>query len=288
MRRDYAMENKSLTWPQCEGRGELAIGVGTRLGSCQITDRIGEGGRATVYRGRHQGLDTDVAVKVPFNGGGVGRDEILAEARQLARLVHPGIIRVMDAATAPVPHMLMELVDGSDLAARIKRGHFLWAEALPIVGQIADALAQVHRLGMVHRDVKPQNVLVGPDGTVKLIDFGLACAMSPHGSGGAAGTLAYMAPEQGRAAAALDQRADLYSLGVLFFEMVTGRLPFEAASVVEMMNLHELAPVPQPKAFAPELPDAVAGLILRLLSKRPRDRFGSSSELRRAMDPLAA
>jgi serine/threonine protein kinase len=285
MQRDRAVEHDTQTWPHRQGRDQPAIGAGTRLGSCDIIKAIGAGGRATVYLAHHCGLDVEVAVKVPLAGVGAGRDEILAEGRLLARLRHPDIISILDAAITPVPHLVMEYFNGPNLADRIQRERFRWAEARHIVGKIADALAPLHQLGMVHRDVKPQNVLVGANGPVKLIDFGMACAMTPHGIGRVAGTPEYMAPEQGRAAA-LDQRADLYTLGVLAFEMVTGRLPFQGASALQLMNLHELAAVPPPKAFAPELPDAVASLILRLLSKRPSDRFGSCHELRRALDAL--
>src|SRR5262245_33154979 len=228
----------------------MALAPGTRIGAYEIASSIGAGGMGEVYRAKDLRLKREVALKVLSPAVAGDRDRLARfqrEAELLAALNHPNIAQihgVEDAAGSLV--LVMELVDGEDLAARIARGPIPLDEALPIARQIADALEAAHERGIVHRDLKPANVKVRPDGTVKVLDFGLAkeAAGAGSSSGGAEGltnsptitspamtaagvilgTAAYMSPEQARGRP-VDRRADVWAFGALLYEMLTGTRP---------------------------------------------------------------
>ncbi|MBE7454953.1 MAG: serine/threonine protein kinase, partial [Kofleriaceae bacterium] len=206
---------------------------GATLGGYQLGERIGAGGMGTVYRAR--GTGGDVAIKVLRPGLGVDRAAALArfarEAAALRRLYHPNVVRFLDhGQEGDVAYLVTELVDGRDLAQRLAAGPLPLAEIVDVMGQVCDGVAAAHAAGIVHRDLKPANILVGPAG-VKVADFGLA-QLGPDAAvttltrtDVAMGTFHYLAPEQRKDARTVDHRADIWALGVILYELVTGELP---------------------------------------------------------------
>ncbi|MDR2253413.1 MAG: protein kinase, partial [Bifidobacteriaceae bacterium] len=219
----------------------------------RVEGRIARGGMATVYRATDLRLDRPVAVKVlhPHLADGRGFvDRFRREARSAARLVHPGIVAVYDqGAYGEAPYLVMELVEGSNLR------HVMDSSGLPPVGraldlmaQVLEALAAAHAAGFVHRDVKPENILITPQGKAKVADFGLARAVSEFtaaSSGIVLGTVAYLSPEL-VAQGAADQRADVYAAGVVLFELLTGAQPFTGEQPIQVAFQHVHAPFPRP------------------------------------------
>ncbi len=228
----------------------MSLDPGTHLGPYEITEPIGKGGMGEVYRATDTKLEREVAIKVLPED--VARDaERLArferEAKVLASLNHPNIGHIYGLEEADgVKALVLELVEGPTLADRIAQGPISLDEALPIARQITEALEAAHERGIIHRDLKPANVKVRPDGTVKVLDFGLAKAVLPEAAdsdpsasptltaatqlGVILGTAAYMAPEQARGKP-VDKRADIWAFGVVLFEMLTGRRPFGGKDV---------------------------------------------------------
>jgi len=239
----------------------------------------------TVYRARDPMLDREVAVKILSAKvlGTDGRARLLREAQSIAGLSHPNIVAVHDVGEfEKTPFIVMELVEGKDL-------HQVPPRSLPVIvdlaGQICAALEHAHRHGIVHRDLKPENVLVGPDGTAKLVDFGIARSMASRltGEGQIAGSVFYLAPELALGQE-FDGRADLYSLGVMLYELTTGALPFSAGDPLAVVSQHVHAtPVP-PQAKNSAIPPRLDDLILRLLSKRPEERPDSAAAVQQALE----
>ena len=226
----------------------MGLSAGARLGVYQIVDKLGQGGMGEVYRARDTRLNRDVALKVLPDLFARDPDRLARftrEAQVLASLNHPNIAAIYGIEGDA---LVMELVDGEDLSAMIARGPMPLAEALPIAKQIADALEAAHEQGIIHRDLKPANIKVRADGTVKVLDFGLAKALGPEGGsapdlmnsptltvhatqmGMIIGTAAYMAPEQARGKP-VDRRADIWAFGVVLYEMLTGRRAFDGDDV---------------------------------------------------------
>ena len=224
---------------------------GTRLGAYEVTAQIGAGGMGEVYRAHDTKLGRDVALKVLPEAFAADADRVARfqrEAKTLAALNHPHIAQIygLEDIGAGGRALVMELVEGDDLSQRIARGPMPLDEALPIAKQIADALEAAHEQGIIHRDLKPANIKVRPDGTVKVLDFGLAKAMEPTGvaspsvsqsptiptpamtqAGMILGTAAYMSPEQARGKP-VDKRTDIWAFGCVLYEMLTGRVPLKA------------------------------------------------------------
>jgi predicted ATPase/DNA-binding SARP family transcriptional activator len=247
---------------------------------------LGRGGMGTVYRAHDTVLERDVAIKVldKTGLGTEGRARLLHEARSAARLNHPNIVTVHDVGEADgSPFIVMELVEGEslyDLKLAGDRRPQALDEVVSIARQICAALQHAHTNGIVHRDLKPENVALTPDSTVKLMDFGLARSMASRltGEGTVTGTVFYLAPELalGRD---FDGRADLYALGVMLYELTTGRLPFMADDPVAVISQHLHAPVVPPRAKNDQIPPPLDALIVRLLSKDPADRPASAAEV---------
>lgn len=277
--------------------------MGQTLGQYRILERLGEGGMGEVYRALDELLDREVALKM-LRPELAHRADVLdrfrAEAVMLARLDHPNIARLY-GLTKQDPHffMVMEFVPGQTLLARIRS----WAEApasgsrssrvrdaVDVMAGLLDGLEYAHQRGTVHRDVKPANVIVRPDGQVKITDFGIARVLGSERAtraGHIIGTLEYMAPEQIRGEE-VDARADLYAAGIVFYELLSGRVPFTATTEYEIMRLQIEAPVPALRSVAPDLPGWCEDVIARALAKAPADRFASAAAFRDRLLELVA
>ena len=257
------------------------------LGPYRLLDRVGAGAYAAVYRARHEVMEVERAIKVlrPRAAGSTGhRDQLLREARVAARLRHPNVVGVLDCGVAPdgTAYIVMEYVAGRSLADRLREGVLPPAETLHVADRIAAALDHAHALAVVHRDVKPANVLLGDDGTVRLVDFGIAQAGADPDRDepwAGVGTPAYMAPEQ-----RLGQRAgahtDVYGLATVLYEMLTGRPPYGDGGG---MGVDLTAPAPPASSVNPYLPAAVDGVLAAGLAREPDRRPASAGQLVRAL-----
>jgi ABC-type oligopeptide transport system substrate-binding subunit len=251
----------------------------------RLDAELGRGGMAIVYRARDTLLERDVAVKVMSAAelDTEGRGRLMHEAKAAARLNHPNVVSVYDAGeTDGSPFIVMELVEGDSLHHRRPEN---LDGILAIARQICAALKHAHSSGIIHRDLKPENVLLAPDGTAKLTDFGLARSVASRltSEGTIVGTVFYLAPEQALGQE-IDSRVDLYALGVMLYELTTGRLPFTADDPVAVISQHLHAPVVPPRAKNDQVPPALDTLIVRLLSKDPAGRPGSAAEVLRLLD----
>ncbi len=260
--------------------------IGTLLNERYRLDaEIGRGGMGVVYRGLDTLLERPVAVKLMSAAAldTEGRARLLHEARAAASLNHPNIVSVHDAGEADgSPFVVMELVEGESLHERRPQD---LDEIISIARQVCAALEHAHAHGIIHRDLKPENVQITPDGPAKLMDFGLARSVASRltSEGTIVGTVFYLAPELALGQE-FDGRADLYALGVMLYELTTGRLPFTADDPVAVISQHLHAPVVPPRAKNDEIPPALDGLIVRLLSKVPADRPASSTEVLQVLE----
>jgi tetratricopeptide (TPR) repeat protein len=255
----------------------------------RLDAELGQGGMGVVYRAHDKLLERDVALKILSKAGlgTEGRARLLHEARAAARLNHPNIVGVYDAGEAErLPFIVMELVEGQSLYDRMPE---TLDETIAIARQICTALDHAHASGVVHRDLKPENVLITPDGAVKLTDFGLARSVASRltTEGTISGTVFYIAPEVALGQP-IDGRADLYALGVILYELTTDCLPFGGDDPLAVISQHLYAPVVPPHAHRPDIPPALDALIVRLLSKQPRDRPASAIEVAQALMDLEA
>lgn len=273
--------------------------VGSHIGPYFLQDKLGEGVSSYVYRGWDETRSCPVAVKVVnwlnVHDRPAAMRQLRTEAAALARVKHPAVVRFIDFGFDPRwPYLVTEFFDGRPLGELLRTGGALpvvWS--LYLISQMVDALGAVWRAGLVHRDIKPDNILVGPHGNGKLIDFGLAkaeCLQANQERSGPelAGTAAYVSPEQAKDASIVDHRADVYSLGVTLYEALTGRLPFEGRNRVQVIFQHLTAmPVP-PIQQAPDLPPLASDLCLWMLAKKPEERPQNYEELRQAFDTVMA
>lgn len=260
--------------------------IGMTVGQCTVEELLGRGGMASVYRGRQPHLDRDVAIKIlpaHYAADPAFVERFNLEARSTARLSHPHIVTVHDAGDDDGHlYILMEYVAGGTLRERMAGGQLAMAEVRRIVREVASALDYAHDAQIVHRDVKPANVLMDPTGRTVLSDFGIAkvlqstTALTHAGAG--VGTPEYMSPEQCRGLA-VDARVDIYALGVMIYEMLTGRTPFAADNFTALAHAHLYEPPPPPSHFNPRISPAVQAVILKALEKTPADRFQRASEL---------
>jgi eukaryotic-like serine/threonine-protein kinase len=255
-------------------------------GRYQPEGLVAAGGMGMVFRARDEVLGRPVAVKVMREGRASDRafmERFRREARTAAAVDHPNVATVFDyGEEREQAFLVMELVEGETLAERLRRGGRLpWREACRIGEQVAAGLDAAHRQGLVHRDIKPGNILLARDGQVKLADFGIALSLEDTmpGRDRGLGTASYMAPEQARGGATAPA-TDLYSLGCVLFEAVTGRPPYTGSSPIAVAMQHLNAPVPDPRALLPELPPEVVDLLVRGLQKEPAARFATAAELR--------
>ncbi len=266
--------------------------IGRQLGGYEIISEIGRGGMGVVYRARQLSLDREVALKTLMPG--LALDETLverfeAEARAASRINHPNLVPVYDVGREQDVHYLaMEFVEGQDLATLLHRdGPTDYPEAAAIASQAAAGLGALHRAGVVHRDVKPSNVLVRPDGVVKVTDFGVAllqgAAARLTAEGSTVGTATYMSPEQVRGEE-LDGRSDVYSLGIVLYQMLTGAPPFVADAPLVVMRQHCEEEPPSIRRARPDVPDRLAQVVARCLAKSPDDRYQTAEALAGDLD----
>jgi hypothetical protein len=272
-----------------------ALTPGTVLGGCRIDAVVGRGGMGVVYRARQLDLDRDVALKViapELVEDPQTRKRFLTEARAAGAVEHPNVVPVHGVGVEEGrAYLVMRYVAGDDLRTLVRRQGALAPEhAAAIALQLGDALDAIHRAGYVHRDVKPQNVMVDTAGHVYLSDFGLAkhalATTGPTRSEQWVGTLDYIAPEQIRGER-VDARADVYALGGVVYFMLTGRVPFEREDDQAKMWAHLAGPPPRPSAARPELPAELDAVVLRALAKDPEQRQPSAGDLGRAVRAAA-
>ena len=262
----------------------------------QIIEELGTGGMGRVFRVVDRKLDEEIALKLirPEIARNRSTVERFASELKLARhVVHRNVARMFDLnEEASVPFITMEYVRGENLKRLIRKvGRLAPGQAIPIACQICDGLAEAHRLGIVHRDLKPQNVMIDEDGQAKIMDFGLALLVAAGGAGDGpvsrSGTPAYISPEQIRGMPA-DGRADLYSLGVLIYEMLTGRTPFTALSVEDLVAKHLHEPPRDPREINPGISPELARVVMKCLEKEPDARYQSAGEVLEDLDRLRA
>jgi tRNA A-37 threonylcarbamoyl transferase component Bud32 len=271
--------------------------IGRRLGHCKLLEKVGEGGMGSVYRARHETLDKDVAVKVLAPSFRQDKDlveRMLREARLAARVEHPGVVTVQDAGVEDgIPYLVMPFVRGKNLDDILKeRKRLKPSDALSAVKKAARAFAAAHKLGIVHRDVKPGNLIVTTDGQVKVTDFGLAVAVAAGDprltrADCVVGTPQFMAPEQ-VTGEAVDARSDIYSLGATLYNLVAGVAPFEGGTALSVAMKHaDPAAQPRPiREIVPDLPDGVAALVDRMMAKKPEARFADMESVIKAIEAL--
>ena len=271
---------------------------GQTLGKYRILEPLGSGGMARVYRAYHPQLDRYVAVKVlrsdlmeepEFTG------RFRREAQSVANLRHPNIIQVFDFETQDeASYMVMELMEGDTLKTRMNayrtRGETMpVGEMVRILLDALDGLGYAHSAGMIHRDIKPANILLSGRGQAVLTDFGIAQIVGGTHyttSGALMGTLHYMAPEQGMQKG--DARSDLYSMGIVLYELFTGQPPFDADTPLAILLKHLNDPLPLPRTLNPNIPEPFERVILKALSKRPEDRYQTAADMAQALRLAAA
>ena len=269
--------------------------TGQTLGKYQLVERLGRGGMADVYKGYQPGLDRYIAVKVMHPHLSEDANFITRfrrEAKSVAELRHPYIVQVFDFdVQGENYYMVMEYIEGGRTLKQVLQNLSDHGERLPIeqtldiVAKLADALAYAHNLGMIHRDIKPANVLLATLDRPVLSDFGIARLITQSGltvSGTLVGTPAYMSPEQGRGEQ-LDARSDIYSLGIVLYEMLTGRPPYDADTPYAIILKHINDPLTPPHVLTSPMPEAVERIVLRCLAKDAADRFASMADLRDAL-----
>ena len=264
--------------------------IGTEIGNYRIVDKLGAGGMGVVYKAIDTHLDRVVAIKAlnpEFSQNPELLERFRGEARAQAQLNHPNLATlyaflVQDGAA----YMVMEFVDGETFHAMLKaRGPIPAAEAVPLFRQALAGIGHAHRLGIVHRDIKPTNIMLNRDGIVKVMDFGLAKVAGGHGmtrSGVRLGTAYYMSPEQ-VLVKPVDARSDIYSLGVTLYEMLTGQVPFQADSEFEILNDHVNTP-PPPPSRQHRIPQGVEDAVMKALAKNPDQRFQTAEQFSAALE----
>ncbi len=268
--------------------------VGQQLGQYRILEQVGQGGMATVYRALDTRTLQEVAVKV-LSATIVGDRRFLRRFRRegevVSRLKHPNIVPVLAYGEARgFAYLVMPFVRGESLHTYITEGKVTPESSARWIGQVASALDYAHRQGVIHRDVKPSNILIDAQGNALLTDFGLARLVEGTGTLTGSmlmGTPAYVAPEQGQGLK-IDARADEYSLGVILYQIATGFLPFEGDTPMATVLMHIQEPVPRPRRFNPDLSPTVEAVILKSLAKKPSDRFPSVAAFNRAYQAALA
>lgn len=257
-------------------------------GRYQVLAELGRGGMGIVFQAYDKQLKEQVAIKLLsplLSTDQQALDRLTREVSLARRVTHPNVIRIHDMAEVNGLHYVsMEYFGGSNLKEHLKRsGPLSQLNAYQILSQICDGLEAAHSQGVIHRDLKSQNIMVGPSGQIKIIDFGLARSVHLEGmtaTGLIMGTPEYMAPEQ-VAGKHVDERADIYALGVILFEMLTGRVPFTGDSAIAVGFQQMKDPPPSPRSINPQIPEEVERVILKALEKEPMHRYRTVGEMRK-------
>ena len=252
--------------------------IGERLGKWVIFKELGRGGMGRVYLAQEELTGTQAALKVlaaelALEAGFLQRFQ--REIESLSRLDHPNVVHFIEAGLENGHHFYaMEYVEGESLDAVLERGRLPWREVLDIAAQLAPALRHVHDHGIIHRDIKPPNLLRTPQGVIKLTDFGIAKVFASRhltATGGVIGTAEYLSPEQA-AGKVVGKRSDLYCLGAVLYALLTGRAPFQGNSHLELLHKHRYGQFDRPQRLVPEIPDELDDLVCQLLEKDPDNR----------------
>ncbi|MDD2920697.1 MAG: protein kinase [Anaerolineales bacterium] len=268
----------------------MSFNIGENVGPYRIIEQLGQGGMATVYKAYHASLDRYVALKVlhpAFNQDQTFTMRFQREARVVARLEHTNIVPIYDYSEHEGrPYLVMKYIEGDTLKARLNQGPLTSAEIEHVVNSVGYALAYAHRQGILHRDIKPSNVMIATDGAIYLADFGLAriaeAGESTMSSDSIMGTPQYISPEQAMGKKDLDAGTDIYSFGVMLYEMVVGRVPFTADTPFSIIHDHIYTPLPLPTSVNPNVPESVQRVLLKSLAKDRADRYATVEELIKA------
>ncbi len=280
------------------------VETGSQLGSYRLGRLLGCGATGLVYQAEHTSLGRQVALKLlrpELTADADAVSRFLTEAQAVNRIRHEHIVDITDFAVSPdgQHYFVMELLDGESLAQRLEQGALDPEGAQQIALELCDALGASHQAGVIHRDLKPENVFLverpGHPNFVKLFDFGFAKLLFPDAnpvhrtkSGEIRGSASYMSPEQCQGISRrIDHRADVYALGVLLYEMVTGQLPFRGQTPIEVLLMHMSAPFPSARARVPDLPPASDRLLWRATAKDPQDRWPSMTDFAAALAALS-
>ncbi len=260
---------------------------GSRFGEYEILEELGSGGMGKVYRAKDVMLERSVALKTLAPG--YAKDpafvqRLLREARSVARLNHPNIVQIYNFGSIDGTwYLAMEFVDGPSLGQRLKSGRFSETEAVRIARQVCHALALAHAEGLVHRDIKPDNIMLTSRGDVKLVDLGIAKRLDEDQSltqtGHSMGTPHYISPEQIRGQKDIDARADIYSLGATLYHLVTGHTPYQGASGAVVMSMHLVEPLPDPRRFEPALSEGFCSVLRKMMAKNREERYADVAVL---------
>lgn len=255
--------------------------LGENIGPYRIVEQLGQGGMATVFKAYHAALDRYVAIKALHPAFGEDPNfeaRFQREARLVAKLEHPNIVPVYDYAEQDGrPYLVMKYIEGDTLKARLAQGPLTSEEINKVVDSVGPALAYAHKNGVLHRDIKPSNVLLSTDGEMYLADFGLAriaqSGESTLSSDMIMGTPQYISPEQAMGKKDLDEGTDIYSFGVMLYEMVVGQVPFNADTPFSIIHDHIYTPLPMPRAVNADVPEGVERVLLKALAKERTDRY---------------
>lgn len=272
----------------------MSFTKGENVGPYQIVEQLGSGGMATVFKAYHANLDRFVAIKVlhpAFKQDPNFLTRFQREARIVAKLQHPAIVPVYDFNEHQgQPYLVMRFIDGETLKARLGKGDLPLSEVARILHEVGAALEYAHGQGVLHRDVKPSNILLTSEGGVFLADFGLAriaqAGESTLSQDALVGTPQYISPEQARGDANLDARTDVYSLGVVLYELLVGRVPYQADTPYAVIHDHIYAPLPLPRSIKPGFPESLERVLLKALAKERDDRYASVADLMNAFEPV--
>ena len=265
----------------------MVFEVGDVVGSYHVTAKLGQGGMATVFQAKHVQLDRDVAIKVMhqnFLEDEGFRMRFRREAQIVASLEHPHIVPVYDFnEESENPYLVMKYIQGKTLKEHLSRGVLSLDQIVHVMTAVADALTYAHRKGVLHRDIKPSNIVIDSDNVPYLADFGLARIAKAGESTMSAdmllGTPLYISPEQAKGQKNLDGRADIYSLGIVLYELVVGRVPYSADTPYSIIHDHIYTPLPLPSSINEEIPPDVEDVLLKALAKQPEERFDTANEM---------
>jgi serine/threonine protein kinase len=274
----------------------MSLNPGQQVGPYQIIGQLGNGGMATVYKAHHPRLDRFVAIKVMHkafteDAGFIARFE--REAQIVAKLEHPHIVPVYDFNELDgQPYLVMKFIEGQTLKRVLSDGPMPLPEIIRIMDDMAGALTYAHLHGVLHRDIKPSNIVIDGKGEPFLTDFGLARVTKAGASTLSAdmilGTPQYISPEQASGQAELDPRTDIYSLGVILYEMVVGRVPFNADTPYAVVHDHIYTDLPRPSVINPAVPPQVEAVLMKALAKKAVDRYDTAIEMMTAFKQACA